>query len=260
MSTEQSSSHRAHEATPLLSSRPSGGETAASTSDDASRQQFDEARFKKDKWFFLALLLLAIVTIALSAVAQMMVQYGQWYYDFWDSDSRSYADVAFFSFIFVLFTGANLIRLRLSKLPLPPLANVLVYCIYGVAFCYMSTMAISDRLFNYGLPHCSAYLDDPDSRYEGTLSGCQAWRARYQAVTWAYLIIAAIYGIVSAIFTIVLLTGVYRSRSFSHGERQSFWNLPAGQLSVEVAIRWGQPASPRVERDEERAAPTNSAA
>ncbi|KAF7548508.1 hypothetical protein G7Z17_g7014 [Cylindrodendrum hubeiense] len=72
---------------------------------------------------------------------------------------------------------------------------------------------------------------------------CQVWAVKYQAVTWLFILLLAVYGIVQMALFIAVLVDFYDTRqNISTSEFSGTrWSLPVGQCSVELSFHWGPP-------------------
>lgn len=57
--------------------------------------------------------------------------------------------------------------------------------------------------------------------------------------------------LIAVVITAGTIVIVYRNTSEHENARVANWILPAGQLSIEVSLRWGPPTSPRTSTNEQ---------
>ncbi|CAG9974652.1 unnamed protein product [Clonostachys byssicola] len=140
--------------------------------------------------------------------------------------------------IFVMaFTATNIYVLRKKKRPFWPLPSVFVLAYFAVLLyaCVFDEMNTSGF---YNPITCRDYLDDPDYGYLGTIDECRAIVPVVAIINWIHFGFAFVMAnLLVALFVAFLIKVI---RSWNQQPGRTWLQIPAGQFSIEVAVRWGQ--------------------
>ncbi|CAH0038014.1 unnamed protein product [Clonostachys solani] len=135
------------------------------------------------------------------------------------------------------FTVTNIYMLRKKKRPFLPFLSVFVLA-YVAILLYVCVLDEVNTSGFYNPIKCPDYLDNPDYGYPGTIDECRAIITAVAIINWIHFGFAFIVAnLLVALFVAFLIKVI---KSWNQQPRQTWLQIPAGQFSIEVAVRWGQ--------------------
>ncbi|CAH0021466.1 unnamed protein product [Clonostachys rhizophaga] len=135
------------------------------------------------------------------------------------------------------FTAANIFVLRKKKRPFWPLPSVFVLAYFAVLLYVCVLNEVNTSSF-YNPITCPDYLDNPDYGYPGTTDECRAIVTAVAIINWIHFGLAFVVANLLVALVVAFLIKVIKSWNQQPG--QTRLQIPAGQFSIEVAVRWGQ--------------------
>uniref|UniRef100_A0A8H7NJ40 Uncharacterized protein n=1 Tax=Bionectria ochroleuca TaxID=29856 RepID=A0A8H7NJ40_BIOOC len=135
------------------------------------------------------------------------------------------------------FTVTNIYVLRKKKRPFWPLPSVFVLAYFAVLL-YVCVLEEVNTSGFYNPVTCPDYLDNPDYGYPGTTDECRAIVTAVGIINWIHFGLAfVVANFLVALFVAFLIKVIM---SWNQQPGQTWVQIPAGQFSIEVAVRWGQ--------------------
>ncbi|KAK7210086.1 hypothetical protein V2G26_017264 [Clonostachys chloroleuca] len=135
------------------------------------------------------------------------------------------------------FTVTNIHVLRKKKRPFWPLPSVFVLAYFAVLL-YARVLDEVNTSGFYNPITCPDYLDNPDYGYPGSSDECRAIVTVVAIINWIHFSFAFIVANLLVALFVAFLVKVIKSWNQQPGQR--WLQIPAGQFSIEVAVRWGQ--------------------
>ncbi|VUC24550.1 unnamed protein product [Clonostachys rosea] len=135
------------------------------------------------------------------------------------------------------FAVTNICVLRKKKRPFLPFLSVFVLAYVATILCACVLEEVNSSRFSNPIS-CPGYLDDPDYGYPGSTEECRAFVPVLTIINWIHFVFAFILAnLLVALFVAFLIKVI---KSWNQRPGPTWLRIPAGQFSIEVAVRWGR--------------------